>query len=272
MVLASVIAGASGGALANVALSPLGGGAGLLQSYWYGAGLILGERMMYTFHWEKIKKRLDGGEDFMSVLESEMTPNINAIATFSLDVMKKTGNVYMQGGIDFMAKMIENLLKLLAGEDISTPPPDPCPEGFTRDVNGICQPDAAPIPTPDCPSGFRWSASAQQCVPEDIPEPGPELEPTPEPITEPSILQDFSSLNLLDQENILARMATINDLNTRYGISPTAVQIQTIDQHITTWKQIYLKVGGYINPRPVQAMPWLHQWVLIKLSNWQALL
>ncbi len=157
MVLSSVIAGASGGALANVALSPLGGGAGLLQSYWYGAGLILGERMMYTFHWEKMKKRLDTGEDFLQVLESEMNPAITAIADYSLQVMKKTGALYMQGGIDFMAKLIENMLKLLAGETITD----------------VVEPEPVPVtePTIDCPSGFRWSASAQQCVPEDIPEP-----------------------------------------------------------------------------------------------------
>ncbi len=36
-------------------------------------------------------------------------------------------------------------------------------------------PETEPIP---CPSGFRWSASAQQCVPEDIPEPTTEPPPT----------------------------------------------------------------------------------------------
>ncbi len=119
-ILTSVLAGASGGALANVALSPLGGGAGMLQSYWYGAGLILGERDMYTFHWEKIKKRLEGGEDYLSVLESEMNPAITAIASYSLQIMQKTGDIYLQGGIDFMASLIENLFKLLAGEAVTT--------------------------------------------------------------------------------------------------------------------------------------------------------
>ncbi len=196
MVVTSVIAGASGGALANVALSPLGGGAGLLQSYWYGAGLILGERMMYTFHWEKIKTRLDKGEDFMSVLESEMTPNITAIANFSLEVMKKTGDIYMKGGIDFMAKLIENLFKLLAGESIDEPPPDPCPEGFTRDANGICQPDTGTdVPLVTCPPGFRWSVSAQQCVPEDIVEPVPEPEPEPEPVTTAFVVSIYNESN-----------------------------------------------------------------------------
>ncbi len=151
MVLASVIAGASGGALANVALSPLGGGAGLLQSYWYGAGLILGERMMYTFHWEKMKTRLDTGEDFLQVLESEMNPAITAIANYSMQVMKKTGAIYMQGGIDFMAKLIENMLKLLAGETIEgqTTTGGLVDEGVT--VGGVTLPpvEVSPSPTPE---------------------------------------------------------------------------------------------------------------------------
>jgi len=168
MVVSSVIAGASGGALANVALSPLGGGAGMLQSYWYGAGLILGERMMYTMHWEKMKARLDKGEDFLSVLESEMNPSITAIANYSLTIMKRTGELYLQGGIDFMAQLIENMFKLVAGESLgldTTPPPT--------------EPVEPPLVT--CPAGFRWSISAQQCVPEDISEP-----PT-EPIVDPLI-------------------------------------------------------------------------------------
>jgi len=183
VVLSSVIAGASGGALANVALSPLGGGAGLLQSYWYGAGLILGERMMYTFHWEKINARISKDEDFLSVLESEMNPAITAIANYSLQVMQKTGAIYMQGGIDFMAKLIENMLKLLAGEEITPSDlPNPCPAGFHLDAStNTCVSDAPPTPIIDCPAGFRWSASAQQCVPEDIPEPTPTPTPTPEP-------------------------------------------------------------------------------------------
>jgi len=160
VVATSIIAGASGGALANVALSPLGGGAGFIQSYWYGAGLILGERDMYTFHWEKIKARLSAGEDYLSVLESEMNPAITAIANYSLQIMQKTGAIYIKGGIDFMAQLIENMFKIIAGETITEPVPEPVPE---------------PVEPPlvECPSGFRWSDSAQQCVPEDIPEPTP---------------------------------------------------------------------------------------------------
>jgi len=165
VVLASVIAGASGGALANVALSPLGGGAGMIQSYWYGAGLILGERDMYTFHWEKIKKRLESGEDYLSVLESEMNPAITAIANYSLQIMKKTGDIYLKGGIDFMAQLIENLFKVLAGEQVDiigditvgepTPEPEILPEVPVTDPTTI-----------SCPAGQHFDLVTQACVPD----------------------------------------------------------------------------------------------------------
>ncbi len=150
MVLASVIAGASGGALANVALSPLGGGAGMLQSYWYGAGLILGERDMYTFHWEKIKQRLEGGEDYLSVLEGEMTPAITAIANFSLKIMKDTSQIYLTAGVDMLAKLVENMLMLLAGEK---PNEMQCPPGFKWDsVMNQCRPTTVEQPPPPPPT------------------------------------------------------------------------------------------------------------------------
>ncbi len=82
--------GAVGGIVANIALTPLTAGAGLLQSYWYGSGLILGERMMYTVHWEKIKARLDKNENFMDILDQEMNDDITAVATLAFKAMDKT--------------------------------------------------------------------------------------------------------------------------------------------------------------------------------------
>ncbi len=106
----AAIAGGAGGGIANIALSPANSGASLLNSYWYGAGLILGERDMYTFHWEKIKKRLESGEDYLSVLESEMNPAITAISAYSLQIMQKTGELYKQAGVGFLINLVEDLL------------------------------------------------------------------------------------------------------------------------------------------------------------------
>ncbi len=109
--IAVVGMGAVGGIIANVALTPLTAGASLLQSYWYGSGLILGERMMYTVHWEKIKGRLDKGEDFLQVLDKIMNDDITAIANLSFKAMDETGKLYLQKAGESISKFIENLLE-----------------------------------------------------------------------------------------------------------------------------------------------------------------
>ncbi len=112
--LAGVVGlGAVGGILANIALTPLTAGASLLQSYWYGSGLILGERMMYTVHWEKIKGRLDKGEDFLQVLDKIMNDDITAIANLSFKAMDETGKLYLDKAGTGLAEFIEKLLQAI---------------------------------------------------------------------------------------------------------------------------------------------------------------
>ncbi len=126
--LAVVGMGAVGGILANIALTPLTAGASLLQSYWYGSGLILGERMMYTIHWEHIKGRLDKGEDFLQVLDAEMNKDITAIANLSFKAMDDTGKLYLEQAGKSISAFIEELLSaainpFFSGDREETPPP-----------------------------------------------------------------------------------------------------------------------------------------------------
>ncbi len=124
--------GAVGGILANIALTPLTAGASLLQSYWYGSGLILGERMMYTVHWEKIKARLDKGETFMNVLDAEMNKDITAIAQFSFKAMDDTTSLFLSRASTTIAGHIETLLEAILNPfpavNVET---EPAPEGET---------------------------------------------------------------------------------------------------------------------------------------------
>lgn len=121
--------GAVGGILANIALTPLTAGASLLQSYWYGSGLILGERMMYTVHWEQIKGRLDKGEDFLQVLDKIMNDDITAIANLSFKAMDVTGKLYINKAGDSLASLIETLLESALNPfpavnvEVTPPPP-----------------------------------------------------------------------------------------------------------------------------------------------------
>lgn len=127
--------GAVGGILANIALTPLTAGASLLQSYWYGSGLILGERMMYTVHWEKIKVRLDKGEDFLQVLDGVMNDDITAIANLSFKAMDETGKLYLDKAGTAIAAFVDKLLTAI----ITPFPPvnvetEPGPTGGTTET------------------------------------------------------------------------------------------------------------------------------------------
>ncbi len=128
--LAAIVGlGAVGGILANIALTPLTAGASLLQSYYYGSGLILGERMMYTVHWEKIKKRLDSGEEFIGVLDKIMNDDITAIANLSFKTMEQTGELYLKKGHASLSALVEELLSAVLNPipavDVTTEPPPP---------------------------------------------------------------------------------------------------------------------------------------------------
>ncbi len=59
-----------GGGVANVIFAPLIAATNFLSSYWYGAGLILGERQMYTSTWPEVKRRMEKGETFENVIGS----------------------------------------------------------------------------------------------------------------------------------------------------------------------------------------------------------
>ncbi len=131
--------GAVGGIVANIALTPLTSGAGLLQSYWYGAGLILGERMMYTVHWEQIKKRLDDGASFNSVLEEQMNDDITAIANLAFKAMDDTATIFRtQASVSigaFMEELIQAALDPFysgSRDPTGETPSEPIPETQTE--------------------------------------------------------------------------------------------------------------------------------------------
>ncbi len=134
--------GAVGGILANIALTPLTAGASLLQSYWYGSGLILGERMMYTVHWEKIKGRLDKGEDFLQVLDKIMNDDITAIANLSFKAMDETGKLYLDKAGTSIADLVERLLSAILGNPVEVtvvpaPPGETTPTGIVLTISQI---------------------------------------------------------------------------------------------------------------------------------------
>ncbi len=179
VISAAALAAGAGSSLVNLAFAPLFAANQYIGSYFFGSGMILGERDMYQEDWPKIKARLDAGESFAAILEEQTIRNTTAIMANAKDIVLQVKTEWNQIVFDYLRTMPQAILDLLGIPSPGTNIPDPgnCPEGFKWDsIQGRCrpiptEPVVPPKPTPSCPPGFVWSPSAQQCVPRNIPEP-----------------------------------------------------------------------------------------------------
>ncbi len=74
------LVGASiGSAIAMLVFAPLTAVNNYLGSYYFGSGMILGEREMYQERWPQIKKELDKGRSFIEVLEEVMKESTQGV-------------------------------------------------------------------------------------------------------------------------------------------------------------------------------------------------
>ncbi len=167
-----VAASAAGASLVNLALAPLFAANQYIGSYFFGSGMILGERDMYQEDWPKIKARLDKGESFAAILEEQTVRNTTAIMANAQDIVIQVSSQWNKIVFDYLAALPKSMLDLLG---IGPPKEGDCPPGFKWDpVQGRCRPTSTEKPPPPkgeipCPSGFHWSSVAQQCVPDKKP-------------------------------------------------------------------------------------------------------
>jgi len=117
--VAGIVGGALGGGLAVTVLAPLTAANNFLGSYFFGSGMILGERQMYQDDWIKIKKRLDAGESFLVILEEVMKPNTQAVMQMARETVIAVSEEWNKIVLDYISSIpasIWNALKLLAGD------------------------------------------------------------------------------------------------------------------------------------------------------------
>ncbi len=157
MVVGAILGGASIGAgvgLSSVVLAPFTAGNNLLGSFFFGYGMILGERMMYQEHWPKIQKRLANGEELFKIMEEYIREATNAIIPLATQTMIDVGEAYK-----------EAILSVLMGA--GQPKEGECPEGFYWDGTR-CRPSTAtkpppsPPPPPPAPTGNPKGTPAQE--------------------------------------------------------------------------------------------------------------
>ncbi len=109
--LTAIIAGAggglaagAGGAVVNLALISYSAANTFINSYYFGYGMILGERDMYQNDWPKIQDRLEKGETFLRILEEKMREKTAAI-------MSLAGDIQLTVDTNYSAIMLQRLLE-----------------------------------------------------------------------------------------------------------------------------------------------------------------
>jgi len=111
--LAGTAIGALGGGLAVTVLAPLTAANNFLGSYFFGSGMILGERQMYQDDWIKIKKRLDAGESFLVILEEVMKPNTQAVMQMARETVIAVSSEWNKIVLDYLLSLPKWLLEML---------------------------------------------------------------------------------------------------------------------------------------------------------------
>ncbi len=138
---AGILGGAIGGGLAVTVLAPLTAANNFLGSYFFGSGMILGERQMYQDDWIKIKKRLDAGESFLVILEEVMKPNTQAVMQMARETVIAVSVEWNKIVLDYLSSIPQSILdainKINGGEEVENP--WPLGEGITGFVNGKVQ-------------------------------------------------------------------------------------------------------------------------------------
>ncbi len=130
-----------------------------MGSAFFGYGMILGERYAYQADWPKIQARLENGEKIENIIQ-EYTGRFTAV------VMKEAEIIFSNITTQFGEIMISALKNLALGEENSLI--EHLLHGHIHFSGGdtkepITETKDETIP---CPSGFHWSSSAQQCVPD----------------------------------------------------------------------------------------------------------
>jgi len=108
-----ILGGAIGGGLAVTVLAPLTAANNFLGSYFFGSGMILGERQMYQDDWIKIKERLDKGESFLVILEEVMKPNTQAVMQMAKETVMAIHPLWNEIVITYLKTLSKPMLDLL---------------------------------------------------------------------------------------------------------------------------------------------------------------
>ncbi len=124
----SAVGAGLGGSAVTIAMVPFNAVNNYLGSFYFGAGMILGERWMYQEVWPKIQERVKSGESFMTLVEPYIIEAQSMLMKNAEIIGKDIATSMSSGSLSFLSELLsgdlEGSLEFDAKEeDIIIPPP-----------------------------------------------------------------------------------------------------------------------------------------------------
>ncbi len=111
---AAAVAGAVGGVV-NVALTPAIAATTFITSYYFGYGMIFGEREMYQEDWPRIKKEIDDGVPFEQIFEKYISKNTTVVQAMAKQIFDST-TIFMKQTLDnIISDFLQDVDNFLSG-------------------------------------------------------------------------------------------------------------------------------------------------------------
>ncbi len=110
---AGAVGGAIGGGLAVTVLAPLTAANNFIGSFFFGDGMIIGERKAYQNDWPKIKKRMDDGESFLNILEEYTIDNTTAVMSSARQIIEIVKPIWFEMVSDYLKSIPQELMNLI---------------------------------------------------------------------------------------------------------------------------------------------------------------
>ncbi len=107
------VAGAIGGGVAVTVLGPLTAANNFIGSFFFGDGMIIGERKAYQHDWPQIKKRLDNGESFITILEEYTIDNTTAVMASAKAIIEVVKPIWFEMVKAYLISIPQDVLQIL---------------------------------------------------------------------------------------------------------------------------------------------------------------
>ncbi len=234
-------------------MAPFMGYQSAALAYNFGLNYEFGKRVIKSMSNEKFNKIAND-----PILLNELTARHHDVLlkAFINEVPKvdKIQDLILDKMVELERKKIEMMPKLIAQ----------IPAGFLQGIFDLGNEGGTTTTTPPTSTSGGQGGKSEKVQ-------------TEKPPTKTTVgLQNFSNINVAIQKEILATMTKISntDKNRKkfVGKGVRSTLLKSIKVQVNSWKAQYIKVGGYINPEPENAMPWLENDVKSLIRDWFLLL